>query len=598
MGHYIRDFSIEPCNFSVLCHPNLPRIDKLSVVEALAWLCRAIRIPAPSGNLSASSSNCQLVRSPVKDSKVHRDSVSGPSEQRILAQSDLQLSFRLQKLSPLPESQEVCWRPLFESGVVAIRSCERKPRSSNKTFARGLEVSFELMVQLAAVELPVLVDEGIVLVGYQTALVPISVSDNLIQWHLETSERGRINPYELKSTQNQWFKQQDWKSFKNMRCFVGWCPFVHINLGTSILADRVGWSDSKLQKRTLHWSGISLGCQALTAGPMQIGFTAQANFSFVPNKVNFTPSNSFAKLLKDTSKEVAAVIDCLDSRSWLVPKLSLMLHMVHTWSARNGIDPDPVPYAKPFHDGSQAEAVLRDCGDLVLLGQGQDALTLRQLMLGLNVNLLQSRHQTADACSGKVFGFEFMDIVCEPPMGGNMKRINVKTQGGCWFSVVNKADAVVVCANLGQAITPVDENNERNPNCNVLPPGLNYLAVPLSCLTELIQRQGRRDPDLNGKQNESFKISDDHFWKVSGNPFEDCAHNGQKTHTCWERDNLLQRVTKRGTLHSIIKDSKQIRACGTIYPSGAVVFGERPARIEMPSIQRFLSNEKFVVAIV
>jgi hypothetical protein len=460
-----------------------------------------------------------------------------------------------------------------------MRSCERKPELINNTFAGGLEVSFELMVQFSAVELPVLVDDGIVLIGYHTALVPISSSENSIQWHLETNERGRINPYELKSTENGWLKQQDWRNFKNMRCFLGWCSSAHINLGTSMLLDKVGWSDSKLQKKTLHWSGISFGCQAATPNPMQIGVTMQANFSFVPNKVNFTPSNSFAKLLRDTSKEVAAVIDCLDGRSWIVPKLSLMLHMAHAWSARNGIDLDPIPYAKPCHDGSQAEAVLRDSGNLVLLGQGQDMLTLRQLMLGLNINLLQSRHRTEDAAGGKVFRFEFMDIVCEPPMGGNMKRVSIKSPGKCWFSVVNKADAVVLCANLGQAITPVDENNQRNPNCNILPPHLDYLAAPLSCLTELILRQGRQDPDLNAKQNEPFKISEDYFWNISGNPFEDCTHSGQQTQTCWERENLLQKLTKLGSLSGMLKDGKQIPTCVHIYPSGAVILGERSVRM-------------------
>ena len=100
-----------------------------------------------------------------------------------------------------------------------------------------------------------------------------------------------------------------------------------------------------------------------------------------------------------------------------------------------------------------------------------------------------------------------------------MKRVNIKSQGKCWFSIVNNADAMVVCANLGQAITPVDENNQRNPYCNVLPPGSDYLAVPLSCLTELILRKGRQDSDLNRNQNEVFKISEDHFWNISGNPF-------------------------------------------------------------------------------
>jgi hypothetical protein len=451
------------------------------------------------------------------------------------------------------------------------------------------------MVQLAAVEIPVFVDGGIVLVGYQTALVPISVSDNSIQWHLETNKTGPINPYNLEITQKGWFKHQDWETFKNTRCFVGWCPFVHINLGTSILADEVCWSDSKTQKRTLRWSGISLGGQAITANPVQIGITAQANFSFTTNKINFTPSNNFAKLLKYTSKEVAAIIDCRRGRSWLAPKLSLMLHMAHAWSARNGIDPDPVPYAMPCHDGSQAEAALRDSGDLLLLGQGVDAFTLRQLMLGLNVNLHRSRHQTEDAGNGKIFGFEFMDIVCEPPMGGNMKRVNIKSQGRCWFSIVNKADAVVVCADLGQAMAPVDESNQRKPECNVLPLGSDFLAAPISCLAELTLRQGQQDADLNGKQNESFKISDDHFWRISGNPFGACIHNGDDLHTCWGRDDLLQRITKRTTLNSIFQDHKQIYTCGLTYPpEGAVVFGERQARKEALPTQRFLSEGKSI----
>jgi len=145
---------------------------------------------------------------------------------------------------------------------------------------------------------------------------------------------------------------------------------------------------------------------------------------------------------------------------------------------------------------------------------------------------------------------------------------------------VNKANAVVLCANLGQAITPVDENNHRNPSCNILPPSSGYLAVPLSCLIELILRQGRQDPDLNAKQNETFKISDDHFWTILGNPFKDCTHIGQQTKTCWERENLLQKITKRGSLNGMLKDGKQIRTCVHIYPSGAVVFGERSGRME------------------
>lgn len=66
----------------------------------------------------------------------------------------------------------------------------------------GLEVSFDLMVQLAGVEIPVLIDGGVILVGYQTALVPTRVAGSLIQWHLETASESRLNPFKLQSTRS------------------------------------------------------------------------------------------------------------------------------------------------------------------------------------------------------------------------------------------------------------------------------------------------------------------------------------------------------------------------------------------------------------
>lgn len=103
----------------------------------------------------------------------------------------------------------------------------------------GLEVSFDLMVQLSGVEILVLIDGGVILVGYQTALVPTRIAVSSIQWHLETASESRLNPFKLQSTGSNWVKITDWKSFKDLRCFIGWCRSAHINLGISILTDEV-----------------------------------------------------------------------------------------------------------------------------------------------------------------------------------------------------------------------------------------------------------------------------------------------------------------------------------------------------------------------
>jgi hypothetical protein len=426
-----------------------------------------------SGSLEVSSSIRRISDSSLGGSRVHQSGGIANSSSVTPV-----LSILLEKLSPLSLSENSCWQPLFNSGVIAMRSSQQKSYQSNGALSKGLELPFDLMVLLACVELPVLVDKGVILMGYRTALVPVRKSGDSIQWHLETSP-VQINPYSLRSTQQEWFKTSNWNYFKDKRCFVGWCSSANINLGTATLTNRVGWSDSKVQEKTLRWSGISLGAHAVTANPFQIGLTGQLTYSFVNHTVTFHPSDNFAKMLKDASKEVTTVVDCLYKRSWLVPKLSLMLHMAHAWAVRYNVDPNLIPFAHPHHDGSSAEMVLQGSGGRVLLGQeldspNSDTLTLRQLLLGLNTNLRQSRDQTKDAKSRKLFGFEFMDIVCEPPSGGKMKRVSIRSQGRCWLDILNKVDAVVVCANLGQAITPASQDNQRKPDCSTMPSGFDY----------------------------------------------------------------------------------------------------------------------------
>lgn len=122
-----------------------------------------------------------------------------------------------------------------------------------------------------------------------------------------------------------------------------------------------------------------------------MGLVGQISLTFVPNRIKFYPSRVFAKMLKDISKEVAIVVDCSDQRAWLVPKLSLLLHMSRAWVRRHRIDPDPIPYANTHHLGVSVEQALKNSGDIALSGQGEDCLKLSQLLLGLNTNIIESR---------------------------------------------------------------------------------------------------------------------------------------------------------------------------------------------------------------
>lgn len=94
------------------------------------------------------------------------------------------MSWRL--LSPLIASAEdnYCWTGLFGGAVVAL-----EPDNPQKSPCRGLELAFNDMLLLAAVEYPVIFESGLILMGYSTALVPIQeTEDNFILWHLEIAD--------------------------------------------------------------------------------------------------------------------------------------------------------------------------------------------------------------------------------------------------------------------------------------------------------------------------------------------------------------------------------------------------------------------------
>jgi hypothetical protein len=549
--------SMVEVQFKAIC----PLKVRKMVLEQLIWLCKAIRIPAPVHPLQLSSSGCEIFRVPSRKS-----STSAPDSQAKPETSPrIIMRFRLYR-KPISVPKDSCWLPLLRHCTIAEMI---HPDDSLNLGFHGLRLSFELMIRMAAVEYPVRVDDKLVLCGYETALTPIRVYGSRAQFHLDISTSGQINPYMLatKST----CSSLDVEDFKEMTCYVGWCELVHIRLGTEELPARVEYTSLREKKKTLHWNGVTIGGQLLNATPLQAGITAQANFSFVSNRLNFSPTSGFAKLLRDASKQLAIILDAKNRCSWLVPKISLLLHMAHSW-----VDDamDPIPFAKPHLNGEEVMHVLSSSGDIRLCGDGPDEYKLRDLMLGLNINLLQSiAHQ--ERSEGKsIYGFEFMDIVREPGKGGFMKKLSVKAEGKNWIDIINEVDAVVVCSGIGQVIAPADDKDRKCPKCNVPPPGHDYLAAPLSCLELLVQRKGGRMEDLSSSTSASVFVSDKHFWTLSGNPFMRCSHDNQSSSTCWERDDIFQQFS-RLTLFTKPDVNMVGSPQRTFSMTGAVVFGTR-----------------------
>jgi hypothetical protein len=523
--------------------------DLIAAISMFSWLCQALREPNGEQPVSLSS-----------------------AEYSVLPGLELSVILRLE---PLELRQYNCWLALFVSAVVTEYE---DLKGSFKPHGKGLEVSFDLMTALAAVDFSITVNGGTILLGYRTALIPTKVEDDCVQFHLEVSEDDQINPYILSCSQQALIT--DLQQFRNMRCFVGWCESAHIYLGTERLSAAVKYSGAKEKERTLHLSGISAGGQAVTAGPVQAGFVGQVNYSFTANRVRFTPSNNFAHMLGNTSKQLAIVYDRGERRSWLVPKLSLLLHMCHAWVSDQGFHQDPIPFVNPHFNGDAVVDVLKDAGDTVVCGQGQDTLKLRRLLLGLSINLLSSINNIEKTKGKNIYGFEFMDIVTEPAQGGCMKEIPIIKEGRSWLMIANDVDAVVICSGVGEVITPAQLQDRRCTKCNSLPKGMDYLAAPLTCLGQLAKRRGVELESL--LRDSQIALSKDSYWNVSGDPFAVCTHDDGSNTTCWERPNLFQHIVTQNPIMSWFFGRKNqtfsanmMDTANSVSLIGAIVFGKQ-----------------------
>lgn len=132
----------------------------------------------------------------------------------------------------------MCWTTLFSSAVIAEQqlSC---------TWREGLELDFDLMVQLSAVDNHLWLDDksesitkssagGYIAVGFFNALIPVKKHPvQGIQWHLEFTNDEPISLAKLSAKHDGRVPIESIEEATNSKCFLGWCQEANILLGTA-----------------------------------------------------------------------------------------------------------------------------------------------------------------------------------------------------------------------------------------------------------------------------------------------------------------------------------------------------------------------------
>ncbi|KAG9565582.1 hypothetical protein KCU71_g5193, partial [Aureobasidium melanogenum] len=315
------------------------------IQETAQWICQTFRsLPLKSNDLGA----LQMSR------------FSQPAD--LYPQAGLKVkAFGLLPLEPLEIHQANCWTALFEAGVVAETTCSEGPE------LEGIEMSFDLMTALAAVETYHYLQHsdttgGLILLGFFTALVPVSFHQSgVIQWHFEYSETDILRPMDLESTQKPWEFVNAPSRLSGGRCIVGIWPQANIMLG--VQGTRLDLEDSGLP----HRSSVTLpkGVEVTaglspSAGPVQVVAQITRSYEQVTTRQRFSRANAYVTALNRLSQAVSLIYDCKTHTGWLVPQMSLLLHLCHAYwarsitSKRNSNPTDPIPWAKPSTDGASA----------------------------------------------------------------------------------------------------------------------------------------------------------------------------------------------------------------------------------------------------
>ncbi|KAJ5175320.1 uncharacterized protein N7482_001197 [Penicillium canariense] len=508
------------------------------LLNILKWICLTVRRPV-SGAIYLSAADSNLER-------------FGPP------------SLTLRPLQPLHELDlpNGCWGELFDGAVVALA-----PGVQNKAPCRGLELNCNAMIQLAAVEYPVLVEcgsdlpSGLVFLGYSTALIPIrETDDGMILWHLEVASQDRqIKASELQATRSDWLRTQDLSYLLSKKALLGWCSRAELRLGASTDDLNVTWSGAKVKPFSFELANINLQALAQSAAPAQLGMQVGASWQLVNNTVKFTPSGEYLKCLNRSRFDQIVLYDVSTMRAWLVPLIFVLHHMLLVYW--KGIPEKfreadvPLAATASWHPYASYDALV-DEGDVVIQRseKSEDCLTVLKLLIGFSINL--GRISRPKSKGKKIYGYEFMDIVHEPPTT-TLKKTTLEKDSLAWSPLLNEINCLF-CSDLGDAIV-AQRTSELSSPCNTLPKGHDLMAALIRSIELLSETKGgwcggHISPLLN-----------DGAWQVTGSPFQECQHDTHES--CWNQPEFLQKIKPlrliERTSGSSLRD----------HINGAVVFG-------------------------
>ena len=515
------------------------------IAQQLAWLSTVFRLPSEK-----KFARSEFIIHETGDSDVFK--------------------LRLLKLRDIRPTSRACWHPLFLNGVLAygfpVRVRDREV---------GVELPFDAMTYLAGISGPVEYRGGVVLKGYSTILYPKPVLPRTTdldqtsgQWHLihDRSPTPVSLSLLVEEKGRPLLPLKDLVSLAQERTFLGCYKQVNIHLGTEDIAyDRIGFSHARLPGRKPELSGLSFTFSTPKFG----GPSATANFT-IPKRMSLTrEEHCYEQILSYSSTMPLILYDTSDRRAWMVPALSVILHMIHLWAFLQkkdfpALQIAELPHAKAAWDiGREAQEVIYKNSSLQLYHSkdGDKPYLLKDLVhkYWSELERLIAAENDHRSSGGQLIGWDMMELITRDPHG-QAKAPAITEFKGNWNGLATDPNIVVLFSHgLGEVIVP---NTDTQRLCGLwksVPTENDYLTASVKCIKHWSQRFS--EPDHCSKLGHTL------FWQPSpeGRPFADCSH---------DEHSRCQRVQE------LVRKCSRLQSTDGLELQGAIVFGHRHKKLQ------------------
>jgi hypothetical protein len=243
----------------------------------------------------------------------------------------------ISKFNPT-RTESYCWMSLFRYACIAPFPSTKSLYDSAR---EGLEIDLDLLLMLASVDREMATDDGIILFGFDTALIPLEPPESK-RWHFLTTDGKQITPMRISKVLNGLKLRAQGKMsnyYSTGKVYVGWCGNPVVKIGTAeldldLVEDALmasGVPDvKKLEERSEKTSSMDvslLSRKGFLGSALGIsgGTKRETKFRQVAVVAKRTQAENFERVLDAACATPCILWDNSILRAWLLPAVSVLL---------------------------------------------------------------------------------------------------------------------------------------------------------------------------------------------------------------------------------------------------------------------------------